>query len=159
MDRLGLITLQAEMREDVRLAGDAASAARRRFTQSDAAGLESCAFQLVRFFNIVEPMGLRVVKAFENHIDDDSGWHAELVRRLSIAVPGIRPRLYSDDVLAAPRDLRGFRHVVTHAYDLELEPERLAIVLRHAEKCAAHLGDLVEQFVQKVATEQSWTLP
>lgn len=158
MDRLGLITLLAEIREDARLACEAAAAARHRYDQKSVAGFESSAFQLVRLFNIVEQMGQRVAKAFENHIDDDSGWHAELIRRLSIAVPGIRPRLYSDEILPALRDLRGFRHVITHAYDLELDHERLAIVLRHAEECSAVLPGLVERFVQQVAAEQGWAL-
>jgi hypothetical protein len=156
MDRLGLITLRAEIDEDVRHACLAAAAARQRFGQGAPAGGESCAFQLVRFFNIVEQMGLRVAKAFENHIDDDSGWHAELIRRLSIVVPGVRPRFYPDDVLPALRDLRGFRHVVAHAYDLELDHERLAIVLRHAEECSARLPEIVAHFIETVAAEQGW---
>lgn len=150
MDRLGVITLQAETSEDVRLAGEAARLAGIRLTDNSDSGLESCAYQLVRMFNIVEQMGLRVAKAFENHIDDERGWHAELIHRLSIAVPGVRPRLYPPPILSALRDLRGFRHIITHSYDLSLDRERIMIVVRHADELARSLPKLVEEFFKVV---------
>ncbi|MEI6536039.1 MAG: hypothetical protein WCN98_11900 [Verrucomicrobiaceae bacterium] len=153
MDRLGITTLRAEVEDDVRVAADAAVAARERLSQTGPSGPESCAFQLVRFFNIVEQMGLRIAKAFENHIDDDRGWHAELIHRLSITVPGVRPAVYPAAILPALRDLRGFRHIVTHAYDLELDSERLAIVLRHAESAASLLPGVVASFFDIVTVE------
>ena len=153
MDRLGITTLRAEVEDDVRVAADAAAAARERISQAGPSGAESCAFQLMRFFNIIEQMGMRIAKAFENHIDDERGWHGELIHRLSITVPGVRPVFYRQDILPALRDLRGFRHVITHAYDLELETERLAIVLRHAEKAASLMPATVIAFFDAVTAE------
>ena len=118
MDRIGLITLQAEVTDDVRAATEAATLAGQRLAQGGDSGLESCAYQLARTFNIIEQMGLRIAKAFENHIDDERGWHAELIHRLSITVPGVRPALCETEIIPALRDLRGFRHVVADAYDL-----------------------------------------
>ncbi len=153
MDRLGITTLRAEVEDDVRVAAEAAVAARERISQTGPSGAESCAFQLVRFFNIVEQMGLRIAKAFENHIDDERGWHAEIIHRLSISVPGVRPVVYPPAILPALRDLRGFRHIVTHAYDLELDSERLAIVLRHAENTASLLPGTIAAFFDAVTAE------
>ncbi|MFN0076444.1 MAG: hypothetical protein ACKVY0_08215 [Prosthecobacter sp.] len=153
MDRIGLITLQAEVMDDVRVASQAAAAARQRLSKGDDSGLESCAYQLVRVFNIIEQAGLRIAKAFENHIDDERGWHAEVVHRLSIEVPGVRPALYQPEILPALRDLRGFRHVITHAYDLVLEADRLAIVVRHAGEAARLLPGMVERFFEHVTAE------
>ena len=134
MDRIGLITLQAEVTDDVRAATEAATLAGQRLAQGDDSGLESCAYQLARTFNIIEQMGLRIAKAFENHIDDERGWHAELIHRLSITVPGVRPALYEPEIIPALRELRGFRHFVAHAYDLQLETDRVSIVVRHAHE-------------------------
>lgn len=148
MDPIGLVTLRAEVLDDVRVASEAAALAQQRLLQGDASGLESCAYQLVRTFNIIEQMGLRIAKAFENHIDDERGWHAELIHRLSIEVPGVRPAFYQQPVLAALRDLRGFRHVVTHAYDLQLEKDRLVIVVRHASEAARLLPVMAARFFE-----------
>ncbi len=153
MDRIGLVTLQAEVADDVRVASEAAGAAQQRLAKGDDSGFESCAYQLVRAFNIIEQMGLRIAKAFENHIDDERGWHAELIHRLSIAVPGVRPAFYSSEIRPALRDLRGFRHVITHAYDLRLEADRLAIVVRHADEAVGIMPALVERFFEIVAAE------
>ncbi len=155
MDRIGLVTLQAEVMDDVRVVSEAAELAGQRLLIGDDSGLESCAYQLVRVFNIIEQMGLRIAKAFENHIDDERGWHAELVHRLSIEVPGIRPALYQPDILPALRDLRGFRHVITHAYDLTLEADRLAIVVRHAGEAARLLPGMVGSFFETVRIDQT----
>jgi hypothetical protein len=152
MDRVGLITLRAEVMDDVRVASEAAALAAQRLSMGDDSGLESCAYQLVRAFNIIEQMGLRIAKAFENHIDDERGWHAELIHRLSIEVPGVRPALYQPDILPALRDLRGFRHVITHAYDLALEADRLTIVVRHADETARLLPGTVGRFFEMVTS-------
>ena len=153
MDRIGLVTLRAEVMDDVRVASETAGLAWLRLSQGDASGFESCAYQLVRLFNIIEQMGLRIARAFENHIDDERGWHAEVVHRLSIVVPGVRPALYQPEILPALRDLRGFRHVITHAYDLQLEADRLAIVVRHAGEVARLLAGMVEHFFETVQSE------
>ena len=68
-------------------------------------------------------------------------------------VPGVRPALYQPEILPALRDLRGFRHVVTHAYDLQLEADRLAIVVRHAGEVARLLVGMVEHFFETVQSE------
>ena len=153
MDRIGWVTLRAEVMDDIRAATEAAALARDRFSTGGPTGLESCAYQLVRVFNIIEQMGLRVAKAFENHLDDERGWHTQLVHRLAIQVPGVRPAFYRPEILPAVRDLRGFRHVVHHAYDLELDADRIAIVLRHAEDATRMLPAMADQFFQTVHTE------
>ena len=156
MDRVGFVTLQAECREDCRLAMAAAKVAADRYACGTDAGLEAAAFHLARFFNIVEQMSLRVAKAFENHIDRDHGWHAQLLRRLSIAVPGIRPALFTPEFMPWIHDLRGFRHIVNHAYDLKLERARCAHVLENAEKIAATLPGLLKSFMAQVGRENGW---
>jgi hypothetical protein len=75
MDSIGLATLEAEVRQDARVMSEALISAHDRIFQPHPAGLEACAHHLHRFYNAFEQMGLRLAKAFENHIDDDRGWH------------------------------------------------------------------------------------
>lgn len=150
MDRIALQTLRDELAADCREAEAALRAARDRAAVPGPAGFEATAFQLVRLFNIVEQAGWRVAKAFENRIDDDSGWHAELIRRLSIAIKGVRPASLGPPL----RELRGFRHVITHAYDLRLDPDRLKLVMRDAETVVAVLPAAFEGFLADVAKQE-----
>ena len=91
MDRIGLETLREEMLDDSRILLNALSKARQRFERREEVAYEGCAHQLCRMYNAFEQMGLRVAKAFENHIDDERGWHTALLTRLSIAIGGVRP--------------------------------------------------------------------
>ena len=158
MDCLGFATLVAEMRDDVRIVERAGECAKARFADSSVACLEGCAFHLARLFNVVEQMALRVAGAFENDISQDGGWHAELVRRLSIEVPGVRPALFPESSRPALRDLRGFRHVITHAYDLELNRERMELVLKSASLVVNDIGAWVESFATAAAQMHDWPL-
>lgn len=68
MDRVGLETLRGEMLDDSRILADAFGKARQRFARAEEVAYEGCAHQLCRMYNAFEQMGLRIAKAFENHI-------------------------------------------------------------------------------------------
>lgn len=131
MDRVAIIVLQREVEADCAVAEAAFRLAQERAEGGAARDIEAAAFQLLRCYNVLEQAGLRVAKAFENQIDDEGGWRAEIMRRLSLDIPGIRPALWMAKDLPHLRDLRGFRHVVVHAYDVSLAAARLNDVLRH----------------------------
>lgn len=99
-------------------------------------------------------MGLRVAKAFENNLDDEQGWHSALLNRLAIRIEGVRPPLVTPDAKAPLHELRAFRHVFVHAYELLLDPDKLALLLKYARQVADRLPGLVEEFVTAVAREQ-----
>lgn len=131
MDRVALAVLRREVEADVAVASDAARLAKVRFAGGEARDFEATAFQWVRCYNALEQAALRIAKAFENQIDDEGGWHAELMRRLTLDIPGVRPAVFERADFLHLRELRGFRHLVVHAYDLTLEAERLARLLTH----------------------------
>ena len=158
MDRVGLIVLRAEALADCEVIADAAGLARERVASQTPAGLEACAFQLARLYNAVEQLGTRTAKSFENTIDDERGWHTELVRRLSLPIPGIRPPLFPPDLLPDLHELRAFRHVVRHAYDFVLREEKLLPLISSAERVASTLPETVDEFVKKVAAANGWRM-
>lgn len=92
MDRVGLRTLKVELMADAAETELALADIRERLQIDGPAGREAAAFHLVRLYNIAEQMALRVAKVFENHIDDESGRHSELMRRLSLDIPEVRRR-------------------------------------------------------------------
>src|SRR3954469_14560374 len=136
MDNLMLAVLRADVAEDARVINEAARLARERFGNGSDPELEACAFQLARLYNIAEQLGLRIAKAFENNIDDEQGWHMKPIRRLSIEIPGVRPPLWSEPLISSLQELRGFRHVVRHAYDLTLKKDKIVPLLDAAQRVA-----------------------
>jgi len=154
MDRLELQTLRGELLNDCRVAAEAFHKAVERFQRQDEIGREACAHQLSRMYNVLEQMGLRVAKVFENSIDDEKGWHGALLTRLALRIEGVRPALIPQELKLPLNELKSFRHVFVHAYDLELDPEKLALVLKYARQVAECLPALAERFVCSVAREQ-----
>ena len=147
-------TLASELADDAAVAVRALELAERRYAERTPASFDSSAHHLSRCYNVIEQMGLRVAKAFENSLDDDKGWHTELIRRLSIRIPSVRPALFSGDVRQSLQELRAFRHVFIHAYDLEVDPDKLALMLKYGRTVVDRLPALVTAFVTAVAKEQ-----
>lgn len=154
MDAIGLRTLASELRADVGVASAAIQLARARFAEGSASGADSAGHHLSRAYNVIEQMALRVARVFENNVDDERGWHTELIRRLSLRIEGVRPALFPEHLRPALQELRGFRHVFVHAYDVSIDPARLAGVLSRAEEVSVSLGPAVEAFLSAVAAEQ-----
>ncbi len=142
------------MLDDVRVAVEAGQAAAARYARQDEVGYEACAHHLSRMFNVIEQMGLRVAKAFENNIDDEQGWHGALLKRLALAIPGVRPALIPPELRLALNELKAFRHVIVHAYDLQLDPEKLALVLKYAAQVAGSLPGATIRFLDSVALQE-----
>jgi len=153
MDDIALQTLREEMRDDCRVVREALDKAQARLARGEEVAYEGCAHQLCRLYNAVEQMGLRVAKAFENNLDDERGWHSALLHRLAIRIEGVRPALITLEIKAPLQELKAFRHVFVHAYELVLDPEKLALLLKYAGQVTELLPGLVEEFVTRVARE------
>lgn len=151
MDDIALLVLSRELQKDREVVAAAFALAEQRWKERTPAGLEGCAHHLARFFNVIEQMALRIAKNFENTIDDEKGWHADLIRRMTLEIPGVRPALWNESVVQPLRELRAFRHVFTHAYELTLDPDKLQLLLKYAGAINGGLATLINQFVHDVA--------
>ena len=155
MDGIALKTLREEMLNDSRLAADAFKKAEARFERGDEIGYESCAQQLSRLYNAFGQSGLRVAKAFENNLDDEQGWHGALLNRLAIGIPGIRPAFVPAELKLPLSELKGFRHVFVHAYDLQLEPGKTCLAVEICKTNGGSISRLDRKIHSRVATEQA----
>lgn len=154
MDGIALQTLRDEMLDDCRVMQEAFQKAVLRFERGEEVAYEGCAHQLCRFYNAFEQMGLRMAKAFENNIDDEQGWHTSLLNRLAIRIAGVRPALIAPELKLPLQELKAFRHVFVHAYELVFDPAKLELLLKYARSVAGRLPALAEDFIAAVAKEQ-----
>ena len=93
-------------------------------------------YYLHNLYNTFENICLNVAKAFENQVDRDQ-WHASLLKRMTLDVEGLRPRLLEDETYRCLDELRRFRHVFRKAYTVDLDPRRVALVVEVAERLQA----------------------
>jgi hypothetical protein len=141
------------MLDDVRVAVEAQGKAVERYARHDEIGYEACAYHLSRMFNGFEQMALRIAKAFENNLDDEPGWHGALLKRLALTISGVRPAFIPPELKLPLNELKAFRHVVVHAYDLHFDPEKLALVLKYATQVAEQLPAIADRFIESVTRE------
>jgi len=90
------------------------------------------AYYLHNLYCAFESIFQRIAEVFGNHISDRAGWHADLLRRMTLDIEGLRPRLLSESAYDALDELRRFRHIFRNAYRLHLDADRLALVYRRA---------------------------
>jgi hypothetical protein len=83
--------------------------------------VESVGYQLHNLYCAFENLFKILAGAFENHIDDKSKYHIELLKRMTIGIDEVRPPLLSPEVCALLDNLRSFRHFFRHAYSFDWE--------------------------------------
>lgn len=157
MDKLRLTLLLAELQEQqekidqVYLLVEARTADMRADSPAD---VESLAYQLHNLYNAVEYLMEIVAKAFENSVTDLSRWHSQLLDRMGLQIDGIRPALFSGEVIGLLHELRAFRHFFRHAYGIPLDYVRVEQVLLKARGLQPLLKRDIRAFVNTLKSEE-----
>ncbi|MBI5185656.1 MAG: hypothetical protein HZA01_08015 [Nitrospinae bacterium] len=99
-----------------------------------AAAVESMGYQLHNLYCAFEDLFRIIADGFENHIQDKSKYHVELLKRMAVSIQGVRPALLSHESFILLDNLRAFRHFFRHAYSHELDARKVRIVLEDAAK-------------------------
>ncbi|MDE2051005.1 MAG: hypothetical protein KGJ72_08305 [Gammaproteobacteria bacterium] len=156
MDAVGLGILERELAADRRVLADAAGKAAQRIGDTHDGHLEACAYELARFYTVLERMLEGICEAFENHFERDGDWHERLLTRLSLTLPGLRPAFLPETSVEKLRELKRFRHLIRHAYDLTLREERLRELAQFCVEADSAVRAWCEDFVAAVRREQNW---
>lgn len=98
-------------------------------------------------YGLFESLFARIAIAFGNQITNKTQWHAQLLRRMSLNVEGVRPRVIGDETYECLDELRRFRHLFRSAYVLHFDPERLEFVLKHARRLEGLYRRDLEEFL------------
>lgn len=145
-----------ELDADSAVVRDAAEKAAERVAQRHPGHLEAAAYELGRLYSAFERSLERICDEFENHFERRDDHHEKLLQRLSLELAGIRPAFIPPQELDALRELRGFRHLTRHAYDVVLREDRLAELTALSVKLASALPRWCAEFGEKVRREQGW---
>ena len=121
-----------------------------RATVPGEAGAESLAFQLHNLYCAFEDLFQLIAAAFENHIVADGGYHVGLLKRMRVAVPGVRPPVIDAQLFAPLDSLRAFRHFFRHAYGSVVDVRKVELVRQDAAQLRTGYRSAVHQFLQAV---------
>lgn len=95
------------------------------------------AYYLHVIYGLFENILKRIGTFFGNQITDQARWHAQILRQMTLDVPEVRPAVIGGELYGSLDELRRFRHLFRNAYFMSFDPDRLAIVLKHARRYLA----------------------
>lgn len=109
--------------------------------------LMALALTLHHVYTATEQALLRIAKAFDRAPYTGSDWHRDLLRNMAAPLPGVRPAVISPDLRRVLDEYRGFRHVVRHGYDYELDWHRMRHLVERLPEVAAAVAKELEAFL------------
>jgi len=119
--------------------------------------MAATAYVLHNLYNALENSFEQISRTFENHITIPDQWHRELLGKMFLEIPTVRPAVLPDNLRTVLNDLRGFRHLFRHAYDFELDAEKLRRLVRdwtvHQVALSAALNNFRNYLLEKVGKQ------
>ena len=116
----------------------------------DDAGVWASAGALHGIYNALENTFVRISDTFGDKVDRSARWHAELLQRMLLDIPGLRAAVLPPETRPTVRELLGFRHLYRHGYDLELNGEKLHQLVTRWRAGREEIMAAVEAFRQQV---------
>ena len=154
MDEERLVILKAELNAQLSEIEDIYKKLEDRRKKRGKAGIESIAYQLHNLYCAFEDLFKIVAETFENHIQDKTKYHMELLKRMTLSIEGVRPQLLSQESYILLDNLRSFRHFFRHAYSYEIDVRKVRIVLDDADKLREMFKKNVEIFLESLSHHQ-----
>ena len=111
--------------------------------------LDSMGYQLHNLYCAFEQVFEIIAQFFENNIAGER-YHTDLLRRMRLTIEGIRPACISEEAFTLLDELRRFRHFFRHAYLSELKFDKLAYLVKVAEKLRVVFQRDRQQFFEKL---------
>jgi hypothetical protein len=107
------------------------------------------AFLLHNAYNACESILRRIATAFENALTPGR-WHEELLRRMTLEIPDVRPAVMDEALRERLDALRRFRHFFRHSYAVQLRGEEVAARLRDYQAAGPAFRQAIARFLQAV---------
>ena len=93
---------------------------------------------------------LRVLDIIDEQPPTGADWHQTLITRTAKPLPGRRPAILDDELAAAARETRSFRHLVVHGYRIDFRPDRAQPAMRAGLLLAARIEHAIKAFAEAI---------
>ena len=81
------------------------------------------------FYTGIEKIFESIAKEIDNRIPMGEEWHSELLRQMTLDIPGLRPPVITANTEKKLREYLGFRHLFRKRYGFELDWQKLKKLL------------------------------
>lgn len=100
---------------------------------------------LTDYYTCVETLFWRIAQFFENNLPADR-WHAEVLRKMTLSIPGVRERAVSDEAYVRLTELRKFRHFRRYYFEFDYDWGKLDYLRSQYEELGVLLARDVAGF-------------
>jgi len=100
----------------------------------------------VDFYTCVETFLFRVSQEFENNLKKEQ-WHKDLLQKMSLQIPNIRPALLSKTTSQLLSELLQFRHFRRYYFDFDYDWEKLELIEKKYLKAHPLLKEDIQNFI------------
>lgn len=77
------------------------------------------------FYSGIERVFVRIAEELNGGVPQGEQWHRQLVKDMSLEIPGVRPTVIDEELARSLGDFRRFRHVFRNVYGFALEDQRM----------------------------------
>lgn len=102
---------------------------------------------LENYYTAVETVFVRVSQSFGNSLDRER-WHSDLLHRMTLTVPDVRPAVVSAETCSMLDELMRFRHFKRYYFQLDYDWNRLDYLIGLVERLAPRLGEDLTVFAR-----------
>jgi hypothetical protein len=102
---------------------------------------------LAKYYTCLETIFLRISQFFENSLSADH-WHADLLRKMTLSIGGVREAVLRDSTQALLLELLKFRHFTRYYYDISYDWDRLDYLMRKFAEVRPALHEDLDGFVR-----------
>ena len=111
--------------------------------------LDSLGFALHNLYNALENSFTQISLSFENHVKEPFRWHQELLEKMFLEIPPVRPAVLPAPVKLLLVDLFGFRHFFRHGYEIALDETKTVALAKRWQK----EGDVVKEAMRRFSEQ------
>lgn len=102
------------------------------------------------FYTGIEKIFESIAKEVDNRIPMGEEWHSELLRQMTLDIPGLRPPVITASTEKKLREYLGFRHLFRKRYGFELDWQKLKKLLLGLPQIRTHLEKEIGKFFESL---------
>lgn len=110
----------------------------------------AAAYALSGIYSCYEDIFKHIARVFENRIENLASWHSELLNRMMIEVPDIRPAVLSDFTIGVLDEMRSFRHVFRYSYVFVIDADRVVALAERWKASRSKIESEIDVFLKKI---------
>lgn len=162
-DRRGLLTLTAEIRQELSRLGQLVQEIVRTWSRRESVPaeelrtyIESTALKLHNFYAGCERIFEKIADEVNGGVPKTPDWHLRLLRTMALEIPEVRPRILTSELADRLVDYLRFRHLVRNIYGFELEDDKMAPLVKEIESVYGDLKSQLQEaltFLEEIAHE------